>query len=157
MVVRTQTVGKRITGIAVLDEASGAAAGIGRSVIRRRFSRPPACSQRSGTGARTCTRTVAGKAGPIDSPAPSSSQIAGRSGDCQAGGQHAIAQESASFCGPVYLFNGDSHVYNSDQPLTAGSKWLSFYGLRVCLAMMNGAQICCAPGQIICRSSEGAF
>jgi hypothetical protein len=41
----------------------------------------------------------------------------------------AIAQESASFCGPVYLFNGDSHVYNSDQPLTAGSKWLSFYGV----------------------------
>jgi hypothetical protein len=41
----------------------------------------------------------------------------------------AIAQESASFHGPVYLFNGDSHVYNSDQPLAAGSKWLSFYGV----------------------------
>jgi hypothetical protein len=41
----------------------------------------------------------------------------------------AIAQESASFCGPVYLFNGDSHVYDSDQPLAAGSKWLSFYGV----------------------------
>jgi hypothetical protein len=41
----------------------------------------------------------------------------------------AIAQESASFDGPVYLFNGDSHVYNSDQPLAAGSKWLSFYGV----------------------------
>jgi hypothetical protein len=41
----------------------------------------------------------------------------------------AIAQESASFRGPVYLFNGDSHVYNSDQPLAAGSKWLSLYGV----------------------------
>jgi hypothetical protein len=41
----------------------------------------------------------------------------------------AIAQESAKFHGPVYLFNGDSHVYNSDQPLAAGSKWLSFYGV----------------------------
>jgi hypothetical protein len=41
----------------------------------------------------------------------------------------AIAQESAAFSGPVYLFNGDSHVYNSDEPLAAGSKWLSFYGV----------------------------
>jgi hypothetical protein len=29
----------------------------------------------------------------------------------------------------VYLFNGDSHVYNNDKPLTQGSKWLSFYGI----------------------------
>jgi len=41
----------------------------------------------------------------------------------------AIAQESASFPGPVYLFNGDSHLYNSDKPLVAGSRWLSFYGV----------------------------
>lgn len=41
----------------------------------------------------------------------------------------AIAAESASFPGPVYLFNGDSHLYNSDKPLAAGSKWLSFYGV----------------------------
>jgi hypothetical protein len=41
----------------------------------------------------------------------------------------AIAQESAAFRGPVYLFNGDSHVYNSDQPLAAGSKWLTLYGV----------------------------
>ena len=39
----------------------------------------------------------------------------------------AIAQESRSFHGPVYLFNGDSHVFNDDQPLAAGSSWLSFY------------------------------
>ncbi|MEV0490029.1 metallophosphoesterase [Streptomyces atratus] len=41
----------------------------------------------------------------------------------------AIAKESATFGGPVYLFNGDSHVRNSDKPLDAGSKWLSFYGV----------------------------
>ncbi|WP_186382831.1 hypothetical protein [Amycolatopsis rhizosphaerae] len=41
----------------------------------------------------------------------------------------ALAREAAEFDGPVYLFNGDSHVYNSDQPLAAGSKWLSFYGI----------------------------
>jgi hypothetical protein len=41
----------------------------------------------------------------------------------------AIARESAAFAGPVYLFNGDSHVYHSDNPLAAGSKWLSFYGI----------------------------
>lgn len=41
----------------------------------------------------------------------------------------AIARESAAFGGPVYLFNGDSHVFNSDKPLAAGSKWLSFYGI----------------------------
>ncbi|WP_458248325.1 metallophosphoesterase [Streptomyces sp. MAI_2237] len=41
----------------------------------------------------------------------------------------AIARESVAFDGPVYLFNGDSHLYNSDQPLAAGSPWLSFYHL----------------------------
>ncbi|GAA0948400.1 hypothetical protein GCM10009554_45980 [Kribbella koreensis] len=41
----------------------------------------------------------------------------------------AIAQESAAFRGPVYLFNGDSHQYNADQPLAAGSKWLTLYGV----------------------------
>jgi hypothetical protein len=41
----------------------------------------------------------------------------------------AIAREASAFHGPVYLFNGDSHQYNSDQPLAAGSKWLSFYGV----------------------------
>jgi hypothetical protein len=41
----------------------------------------------------------------------------------------AIAREAAAFRGPVYLFNGDSHVYNSDTPLAQGSPWLSFYGV----------------------------
>ena len=41
----------------------------------------------------------------------------------------AIAEESAAFGRPVYLFNGDSHIYNSDEPLAPGSTWLSFYGV----------------------------
>jgi hypothetical protein len=41
----------------------------------------------------------------------------------------AIARESAAYNGPVYLFNGDSHAFNSDKPLAAGSRWLSFYGV----------------------------
>jgi hypothetical protein len=41
----------------------------------------------------------------------------------------AIARESAGYRGPVYLFNGDSHVYNNDNPLGAGSPWLPFYGI----------------------------
>ena len=39
----------------------------------------------------------------------------------------AIIDRSSAFDGPVYLFNGDSHVYNTDQPLVAGSSWMSFY------------------------------
>jgi hypothetical protein len=41
----------------------------------------------------------------------------------------ALAEESAAFRGPVYLFNGDSHVFNSDQPLAAVSKWRAFYNV----------------------------
>jgi Calcineurin-like phosphoesterase len=41
----------------------------------------------------------------------------------------ALAEESAAFRGPVYLFNGDSHVFNSDRPLGAGSPWRSLYGV----------------------------
>jgi hypothetical protein len=41
----------------------------------------------------------------------------------------AIIDRSSAFAGPVYLFNGDSHVFNTDRPLTTGSKWLSFYGV----------------------------
>jgi hypothetical protein len=41
----------------------------------------------------------------------------------------AIARESVAFGRPVYLFNGDSHVFNSDNPLAAGSTWLPFYGI----------------------------
>jgi hypothetical protein len=40
-----------------------------------------------------------------------------------------IAREARAFDGPVYLFNGDSHVYDSDKPLAVGSSWLPFYGI----------------------------
>ena len=49
----------------------------------------------------------------------------------------AIAEESAAFHGPVYLFNGDSHIYNNDQPLAAGSSWLTFYGIDKPVANLN--------------------
>ncbi len=40
-----------------------------------------------------------------------------------------IAREAQKFGKPVYLFNGDSHVYNVDRPLAAGSQWRAFYGV----------------------------
>ena len=40
-----------------------------------------------------------------------------------------IAREAAGFDGPVYLFNGDSHVANVDEPLAAGSPWVDLYGV----------------------------
>jgi hypothetical protein len=40
----------------------------------------------------------------------------------------AIASESKAFAKPVFLFNGDTHTYAKDKPLT-NSKWLSFYGI----------------------------
>jgi len=49
----------------------------------------------------------------------------------------AIARETAAFRGPVYLFNGDSHVFNADNPLGPGSSWLSFYGLSRPVANLN--------------------
>ena len=39
----------------------------------------------------------------------------------------AIVDESSAFAGQVYLVNGDSHVYNVDEPLAAGSAWLATY------------------------------
>ncbi len=53
----------------------------------------------------------------------------------------AIAQESAAYSGPVYLFNGDSHVYNDDEPLAAGSTWLDFYGLDAPVPNLNRVTI----------------
>lgn len=40
-----------------------------------------------------------------------------------------LITESNAFAGDVYLFDGDSHVYNVDRPLASGSSWLSFYGV----------------------------
>jgi hypothetical protein len=39
----------------------------------------------------------------------------------------AIIDESSSYAGDVYLFNGDSHVYNSDHPLAPDSPLLARY------------------------------
>ncbi len=40
----------------------------------------------------------------------------------------AITQETNNFDAPVYLVNGDSHVFAENQPLAAGSPWLGIYG-----------------------------
>jgi hypothetical protein len=42
----------------------------------------------------------------------------------------AIVDEASSFSGPVYLLDGDSHVYNTDRPLAAGSPWLTTYDVH---------------------------
>jgi len=39
-----------------------------------------------------------------------------------------IVEETNRFDGPVYLINGDSHVFTENQPLAKGSPWLSVYG-----------------------------
>lgn len=41
----------------------------------------------------------------------------------------ALIDEASTFSGEVYLVNGDSHVYNNDRPLAAGSRWLTTYGV----------------------------
>lgn len=38
-----------------------------------------------------------------------------------------IIEETNSFEGPVYLINGDSHVFAQNKPLAAGSPWLDIY------------------------------
>jgi hypothetical protein len=40
-----------------------------------------------------------------------------------------LIDESAAFDGEVYLFDGDSHVYNVDRPVSAGSVWLDIHGV----------------------------
>jgi hypothetical protein len=42
----------------------------------------------------------------------------------------AIIDEASRFPGPVYLLDGDSHVYNTDRPLAAGSPWLTTYDVH---------------------------
>jgi hypothetical protein len=39
-----------------------------------------------------------------------------------------IVEETNRFDGPVYLINGDSHVYAENEPLAEGSPWLAVYG-----------------------------
>jgi hypothetical protein len=40
----------------------------------------------------------------------------------------AIVEETNDFDAPVYLINGDSHVFAENQPLAEGSPWLAIYG-----------------------------
>ena len=40
----------------------------------------------------------------------------------------AIVDETNRFDRPVYLINGDSHVFAENQPLAEGSPWLNIYG-----------------------------
>ena len=40
----------------------------------------------------------------------------------------AIIEETNRFDRPVYLINGDSHVFAENQPLAEGSPWLDIYG-----------------------------
>jgi len=42
----------------------------------------------------------------------------------------ALIDEASHFDGPVYLFDGDSHIYNTDQPLATGSHWLTTYQVQ---------------------------
>jgi hypothetical protein len=49
----------------------------------------------------------------------------------------ALVQEASTYPGHVYLFNGDSHVFNSDQPLAAGSPWLTLYGITTPLTNLD--------------------
>lgn len=42
----------------------------------------------------------------------------------------ALARESADLGRPVYLFNGDTHVYAEARPLNEGSPWLQFYDVE---------------------------
>lgn len=39
-----------------------------------------------------------------------------------------IIEETNGFDAPVYLINGDSHVFAENQPLAEGSPWLAVYG-----------------------------
>ena len=41
-----------------------------------------------------------------------------------------LVDEASTFDGEVYLFDGDSHHYNVDQPLATGSRWLGHYGVQ---------------------------
>ncbi|MFC7596451.1 hypothetical protein ACFQU3_14130 [Terrabacter sp. GCM10028922] len=41
-----------------------------------------------------------------------------------------LVDEASRFDGEVYLFDGDSHHYNVDQPLATGSRWLGYYDVE---------------------------
>lgn len=41
----------------------------------------------------------------------------------------ALVDQASTFDGEVYLFDGDSHVYNVDRPVSSGSRWLEIHGV----------------------------
>lgn len=41
-----------------------------------------------------------------------------------------LIDEASGYDGEVYLFDGDSHVYNVDRPVAAGSRWLGIHGVQ---------------------------
>lgn len=42
----------------------------------------------------------------------------------------ALVDEASTYDGEVYLFDGDSHVFNVDRPVAAGSRWLGIYDVH---------------------------
>ncbi len=48
----------------------------------------------------------------------------------------AIASEASAFNRPVFLFNGDTHTFVSDKPLTS-STWLSYYGISAAVPNLS--------------------
>ena len=41
-----------------------------------------------------------------------------------------LIDEASMYDGEVYLFDGDSHVYNVDRPLAVGSRWLDIHNVQ---------------------------
>jgi hypothetical protein len=41
-----------------------------------------------------------------------------------------LVDEASGYDGEVYLFDGDSHVYNVDRPLAVGSRWLGIHAVQ---------------------------
>ena len=41
-----------------------------------------------------------------------------------------LVDEASTYDGEVYLFDGDSHVYNVDRPVASGSRWLGIYDVE---------------------------
>ncbi|MCG2623877.1 hypothetical protein LVY72_18440 [Arthrobacter sp. I2-34] len=102
--------------------------------------RAPTAAQRAEVAARTTAgialvRSVFAQAKNSNSRAvvllTQADMFSGKGAAYRAGYQplvRALAAESVSFGRPVYLFNGDSHTFRSDNPLVL-PKWLAFYGI----------------------------
>ena len=41
-----------------------------------------------------------------------------------------LVDEASGYDGEVYLFDGDSHAYNFDRPVAAGSRWLEIHDVQ---------------------------